>query len=77
MSAVRTIQARATVILTVEVRIGCSWGEECTVRQVHDQASSAAVGAIRRLIELATTNPKISLVGDPQPTAILVDRIDQ
>lgn len=46
-------QASAVVHVVVEVSVGAGWGPDCTVGQVHEQATMAAVDAVRKALESA------------------------
>lgn len=74
----KEVQARARVLLTLEVDLSGRWGSDCTVGQVHDQAGREAVDKVFRLVKGGTVDTdrrkEIRLVGDPKVTAILVDQ---
>ncbi len=57
----------ARVTLTVEMNIRSSWGEQCTVAQVRDQAEREAREMLRS--ELKPTEFRI--IGEPVVTAIM------
>lgn len=66
--------ATATVTVTVQVKVGSNWGEDCSIKQVHEQAASEAIGMFRNLspgnaIEFSR---RVSLIGDPNVSAIIV-----
>lgn len=60
----------ARVIITLEVHAG-TWGETCAIGQVFDQAKSAAVGRVTKLIEGAFG---VSIVGTPKVTAVMSEK---
>ena len=45
------IQARAVVVVTMEVAVGGAWGADCTVAQVYRQATEMAESIVRRAFE--------------------------
>lgn len=71
-------QATARVTLEVEIKVNATWGPDCSIQQVHQQAAEEAIGRIRN----ATSSPMcarnladtIKVVGEPKVTAILVNR---
>lgn len=54
--------AYAVVTLTVEVEVGSSWGNECTLGQVHKQAKDSAIGFINQIA--AKNQRRIKIVGE-------------
>ena len=46
-----TVEAKATIELTVVVELSQPWGPECKLDQVYRQAESHAVGRIQQLIK--------------------------
>lgn len=42
--------ATARVRLTIEIDAGSTWGDDCTARQVYDQASQEARHAVENMI---------------------------
>jgi len=77
----KKVQARARVLLTLEVDLSGRWGSDCTVGQVHDQAGREAVDKVFRLVKGGTvdTDPRkeVRLVGTPRVTAVLVDELQE
>lgn len=63
------VGARALVRLTVEVQTSSAWGGECTLRQLHDQATEAAVNRLRTVFEMGS-GPVIKIVGEPEVVCI-------
>lgn len=55
----------ATVRVTVQVQVGSTWSDECTQRQVFDQASREAVGMIANSIREGGHKNFIKIVGEP------------
>lgn len=73
-------QGRARVTLTIEMDLGDSWGGDCTVAQIHDQAAKAAVHQLRcglvidGLHAAREARQHARIVGEPKVEAILVER---
>jgi hypothetical protein len=67
------VTAAARVTLTVEVTVGSTWGGECAVSQVHDQASAEAQGIINALITCDPSTAKIQIIGTPSVRVVLAD----
>jgi hypothetical protein len=59
----------AKVTVSVEIPSGSCWGPDCTMKQIHDQAVTGALGKLRK----ALTETGIRIVGEPLVTAILAD----
>lgn len=54
----------AKVQVTIEVTVGSSWGEDCTNKQVFDQAIREALGAVKTMV--AVRRPRdMRIVGEP------------
>jgi len=78
--------ARARVQVTLEIDVPDSWGHDCKVEQIYDQAAESALGMLRqglvvdgmtntglaRSREEAERRPRVSVVGKPEITAILL-----
>ena len=64
--------ATARVTLTLEVSVGSSWGEDCTVKQVHDQAAEEALGFVGKLV--ADHKDRIRFIGEPAVMAVFATR---
>lgn len=62
--------ATATVRLTVEVRNLGSWGEDCSLKQIREQATREAIQEVRGLLGRSDC---IRIVGEPDVSAILTD----
>lgn len=56
------LHATAKVTVVLEIDGASGWGEECTVRQVHDQAVAGARGTLQRLLKDAAG---VRLIGEP------------
>lgn len=61
----------ATVQLTIELSNIGSWGPDCALSQVYDQALEAAIGRVRRAF--AGDSRGIKIVGVPGVVAITTD----
>lgn len=61
-------QAKATVIMTVEITVPSTWGDDCTVSQVRDQAASEA----RSMVHQVAARGNIKIIGEPHVTALMV-----
>lgn len=72
----KQVEAKATVTLTLEINVGSRWGDTCAVSQLHDQATSEALGMIRNLSPESAAEfvRRIRIVGEPKVSAILVTR---
>jgi hypothetical protein len=55
----------------MEVDVSDSWGPDCSIAQVHRQASEAAIGMIRN--SLVREHPQRVRILDAVPTAILTE----
>lgn len=67
------VQATARVTMTVELRVGGTWGDECDIAQIHKQAAEEAIGILRRMKEPQRVAP-YTIIGEPIVRAVLVDR---
>lgn len=65
MATLDTATARATV--TVDIRVSGSWGANCTIGQLQQQASEAAKNAVTRALQ----NVDGTVIGDVQITSII------
>lgn len=75
--AEREIQnATARVTVQLEIKVSSNWGPECSVKQVHEQAASEAIGMVRNLSPQNATcfADAIRILGEPKVTAIIVTR---
>lgn len=45
------LHATATATVTLEISSASGWGPDCTIQQVHDQATSGAIGVLDRLLK--------------------------
>jgi hypothetical protein len=64
--------ARARVQLTIELDAGSTWGNDCTVNQIYDQAGRESVNHVERIFHEAKEN--IVIVGKPKVTAVFAKR---
>lgn len=65
--------ASARVKLEVEVTVGSAWGEDCSIKQVYDQAAREAIGKLEHACQKSETHG-IRIVGEPQIVAVLAER---
>lgn len=65
----QTVHAHVT--LTVEVAVRDSWGEDCSISQVHRQASESAMGHLSKCL---TDCKAVRIVGEAKVTAVIVER---
>lgn len=56
----------ARVRITLDIAAGSSWGDECTIQQVHEQAKRETVARIRTALQ----KTDFVLVGEPEITVI-------
>ena len=61
------ITARARATVTLEIDLGSTWGSDCNMKQVFNQARDDAKRVIREI-----STPRIRLVGEIQVTPILM-----
>jgi hypothetical protein len=67
---VRPVGATAVVTITVQISDLGSWGPDCSVQQVHDQATRAAIGAIRNMDK----DRRLTIIGTPEIKTITTER---
>uniref|UniRef100_A0A6H1ZY58 Uncharacterized protein n=1 Tax=viral metagenome TaxID=1070528 RepID=A0A6H1ZY58_9ZZZZ len=66
----RIASSRARVEMTIEFELnGGSWGSDCKIDQVFNQATSDALHTIRKKME----GISIRIIGEPKITAIMVE----
>jgi hypothetical protein len=63
------IKATAKVRVLLEIKISSTWGEDCTVKQVHKQAVDSAELIINQAFG---SNSGIKLSGSPKVEAIIL-----
>ncbi len=76
------VSAYATVDVTLRIQVPDSWGEDCTVAQVHKQAKESALGVLRSALAvdgwsngIAPKNcPRVETVGEPKVKAITTEK---
>jgi hypothetical protein len=61
--------ATARVTLTVEIDIGSTWGDDCKLSQVYDQAKEQAVTAVKNVFQ-----SRVTIIGVPTVNAIVTHR---
>lgn len=63
--------ATARVKITVDIRVNGSWGKNCTIGQLVDQASSGAINNLNKALAdydiRVIGNPEVSMVTHLQP----------
>lgn len=67
---VKPVGASAVATITVEVRGLGSWGTDCSVEQIHRQASEQAIGALRNMDK----DRRLTIIGQPEIKTIIVER---
>lgn len=60
---------RATVKLTVEVRVADTW-ETCSLKQIYQQAAESAIGRVTK-----ASVPGCTIIGVPLVTTIMFDEV--
>lgn len=70
----RNVAARATVTMHVQVDIEQKWGSDCSVSQVHDQASREAVARLSAALRGNLNSRQFRICGEPLVTAVSMDR---
>lgn len=58
------------VAVMLEIEVPQSWGRDCKLGQVYDQANEHALGAVRYAIK--TSNLKAKIIGKPVATLVVV-----
>lgn len=81
--AKRLVKATAVVTVTLRMEVPDTWGSECTLDQVMEQASRAAIGMLRQalVVDDLTTVPRdrarplhrVQIVGEPKVQTCLVE----
>jgi hypothetical protein len=64
-----TFSATAKIQVTVEVDAGSSWGPDCTVAQVRDQAGRESLLRLKNILSQSKTD--IRIVGEPKVIAVM------
>jgi len=64
MSEQRTI-ASARVTVTLQVDADGTWGDDCTLKQMHDQAGENAVQQVRFMLQEHRGHAGMVIVGEP------------
>lgn len=70
----KPVGASAVVTVTVEVQANGSWGPDCSVAQVHQQAGHEAVNAVRTALRNAGYATRMKVVGEPEIRTVIVER---
>jgi hypothetical protein len=70
MAKAPRIQAKAKVKVTLEIKIDSTWGSDCTISQVHKQATDSALLLINQ--SLSTYSGVISIHGKPIVEAVVL-----
>jgi hypothetical protein len=70
MAKAKRKQAIAKVKVTLEIVVDSVWGEDCTIGQVHKQATDQATLLIRQSFDLYSG--RISIYGKPLVEAIVL-----
>jgi len=69
------IDGRARVQVTLEIQCA-QWGDDCSIGQLHRQASAEALAKVRSIISNANDKVKVygvSIVGEPMVIAVLTE----
>ena len=61
----------ARVTLTLDITVGSSWGNDCRLSQVYEQAKVDALGIIDRL--RSDHRSQIAIVGEPKVVAVIAE----
>lgn len=67
----KKVSAVARVQIVLEITVG-TWGDDCTVKQVHEAAAREAPNAVR--IALQNAHVAAQLIGEPKVIAVLTER---
>lgn len=65
--------ATAVVTLTLEIKVDGSWGDNCTIGQINDQASQEAIGFIRQNCQAKVVRDRLKIVGTPKVKSVMVE----
>lgn len=68
------IIAHARVKIEVEIAVSDSWGADCPISQVHQQAAESAMGVIRHMCE-QTKEHRVRICGEPSISAVIVENV--
>lgn len=66
-------RARALIELTLEVDADGVWGEECTIGQMHSQASNETVAHVKNVLQGKGVRARI--VGTPKVKMIVAEDV--
>lgn len=66
-SRTKNLVTGAKVVVTLEVMETGSWGADCTIGQVHQQAADVAIDKIKRMIG---DRAGVRLLGEPKVTSV-------
>ena len=64
------MSATARVTVTLEITVPSSWGDDCAVRQIKEQATRSAVASIGHMIRGSQLKAKV--VGKPAVDLVIV-----
>jgi hypothetical protein len=65
--------AQARVRLTVEVDVRSSWGDDCSVKQVYDQAATEAANHLEHVLSQHSER-RIKIIGQVEVDAIIATK---
>lgn len=57
----KRISASASVVVTLRIKSGSSWGQECSMEQIHKQAKESVRNTLERMAE-AVKGTEIQIV---------------
>lgn len=63
------VKTLARVLVLLEVQVNSTWGEDCTVKQVHKQARDDSLLQIENLIK---REYRINIIGEQKVEAVIV-----
>lgn len=66
--------AKARVTMQLEITVSSNWGPDCSIKQIHEQATSEAYGMLRNLSpeNAAAFVKAVRIFGEPQVTTVIV-----
>lgn len=64
--------AIARVQVTLELDAGSSWGNDCTVQQIYDQAGRESINNLEQI--LLKAGVRVHIVGEPKVVAVMTER---
>lgn len=67
------ITSTARVKLELEVQVSSTWGSDCSIHQIHEQAEDEARGLIARMVR-DSQETRVKVMGTPEISAVIVKK---